>query len=40
MHKILVVDDDAKTRKLLKDFLEIKGYEVLTGMEEKRHLKK
>jgi len=31
MGKILVVDDDLKTRKLLKDFLESRGYEVITA---------
>ena len=28
-YKILVVDDEARMRKLLKDFLSAKGYEVL-----------
>ena len=27
--KILVVDDEARMRKLVKDFLSIKGYQVL-----------
>lgn len=31
MLKIMVVDDDDKTRKLLKDFLEHEGYEVITA---------
>ena len=29
--KILVVDDEARMRKLVKDFLSIKGYQVLEG---------
>jgi DNA-binding NtrC family response regulator len=40
MHKILVVDDDAKARKLLRDFLELKGYEVLTANGGKEALEK
>lgn len=31
MTKIMVVDDEEKVRKLLKDFLEVKGYEVITA---------
>jgi two-component system response regulator AtoC len=31
MAKILVVDDDHKTRKLLKDFFKSKDYEVITA---------
>ena len=27
--KILVVDDESRMRKLLKDFLSVKGYEIL-----------
>ena len=37
--KILVVDDEARMRKLVKDFLSIKGYQVLeagSGGELKR----
>ena len=29
MLKVLVVDDEARMRKLVKDFLTIKGYQVL-----------
>jgi DNA-binding NtrC family response regulator len=31
MERILVVDDDERSRKLLKDFLEMKGYSVVTA---------
>ena len=35
--KILVVDDEARVRKLVKDFLSIKGYQVLeAGAEDGR----
>lgn len=40
MGKILVVDDEAKTRKLLKDFLEVKGYDVITASGGKEALVK
>ena len=40
MGKILVVDDEEKSRKLLKDFLEVKGYEVITAGGGKEALEK
>ena len=40
MAKILVVDDEAKSRKLLKDFLEIKNYDVITASGGKEALEK
>jgi len=40
MNKILVVDDEALARKLLKDFLEVKGYDVITASGGKEALEK
>ena len=40
MNKILVVDDEAMARKLLKDFLEVKGYDVITASDGKEALEK
>ena len=40
MNKILVVDDEAMARKLLKDFLEVKGYDVITASGGKEALEK
>ena len=40
MNKILVVDDEALARKLLKDFLESKGYDVITANGGKEALEK
>ena len=40
MDKILVVDDEAMARKLLKDFLEVKGYDVITASGGKEALEK
>jgi CheY-like chemotaxis protein len=40
MNKILVVDDEALARKLLKDFLEVQGYDVITASGGKEALKK
>ena len=40
MDKILVVDDEAMARKLLKDFLEVKGYDVITANGGKEALEK
>ena len=40
MAKILVVDDDAKNRKLLEDFLEHRGYDVITASNGKEALEK
>jgi two-component system response regulator HydG len=40
MAKILVVDDDNKTLKLLRDFLEHKGHEVTTASGGKEALEK
>jgi DNA-binding NtrC family response regulator len=39
MLKIMVVDDDDKARKLLKDFLEHEGYEVITARGGKEAVK-
>ena len=41
--KILVVDDESRMRKLIKDFLAQKGYEILEaedGEKAKKYLKK
>ena len=41
--KILVVDDESRMRKLVKDFLEREGYQVIEagdGMEAMEHQKK
>ena len=40
MDKILVVDDDEKSRKLLKDFLEVKGYGVIMASGGREALEK
>ena len=40
MNKILVVDDEAMARKLLKDFLDVKGYDVITASGGKEALEK
>ena len=40
MSKILVVDDEAQDRELLKDFLEAKGYDVITASGGKEALEK
>ena len=40
MSKILVVDDEAQIRELLKDFLEIKDYDVITASSGKEALEK
>jgi DNA-binding response OmpR family regulator len=40
MNKILVVDDEVLARKLLKDFLESKGYDVITASGGKEALEK
>ncbi len=40
MDRIWVVDDDDKSRKLLKDFLEKKGYDVITASGGKEALEK
>ena len=37
--KILVVDDEARMRKLVKDFLSIKGYQVLEAGDGNETLK-
>ena len=34
--KVLVVDDEARMRKLVKDFLMIKGFQVIEAGTEKR----
>ena len=36
--KILVVDDEARMRKLVKDFLSIKGYQVLVRISRSTNL--
>jgi len=40
MTKILVVDDDDKSRELLEDFLENRGYNVITASSGKEALQK
>lgn len=40
MTKILVVDDEAKNRELLTDYLELKGFEVITASGGKEALEK